>query len=665
MAAAEEKKKKMIKVMSSDGETFEMTEAAASMSRILLHMIEDGCADGAAGIPLPNVAAKPLAKIIEYCTKHAAAAADDEDGSTAAAEELKRFDEELIGVDTDTLYHLLMAGNFMGVEGVLELAVQRTAELIRGKSPEEIRDTFKIVNDFTPEEEEEIIKENAWALHPSKVSDASGSKGWAELQEELLHYIVPLLGSFIDILAFAGTCHSWRAAFSSYPSKSAFRTLLPPLLVRPNVRVKAPSSSNGPRKLRSCQVIDLANRNTPLRCQIPQETLQKMLFAGSSHGQLICCRSGYCLVVDVFTGAEVSPPRLPFSRDHEEIYFCGTLTAPITAPNSHLLISNRSSLFDWPVGSDSWSELKLPVNRVDQIVEFNGQLIAVIEYKLYTLQLAPKLRLKKIKTLWWDDMSECPYLRPWLVVCDDMLLIVDHYITLSFGAPVNYRPYRLDMSAKPAKWVEVKKLENWALFIGGDARSPPFAFKNPESWGGRSNCLYYAHYSQPWSLHGLGDDADAVWDPTTDDNLVFKRNWYSQLQAFWVYPSMFYSDGDGQDINKMMSSDGEISSMAERAASLLRQLIEDGCAAAKPLAEMVEYCAKHAAGEAQGKEEEVLDGESSDEEETDILRLEASLMGRMAELIKDKDKPPEPSPENDPFHGFHSIHSFIEHCYTD
>ncbi|KAF0902471.1 hypothetical protein E2562_016294 [Oryza meyeriana var. granulata] len=198
-----------------------------------------------------------------------------------------------------------------------------------------------------------------------------------------------------------------------------------------------------------------------------------MLFAGSSHGQLICCHRGYCLVVDVFTGAEVSPPRLPFSEDTEEFYYCGTLTAPITSPNSHLLISTQSSLFDWQavhfaVGSQASSE------------------------------------------------------------------------------EVNYRPYRLDMSTKPAKWVEVKKLENWALFIGGDARSPPFSFKNPERWGGSSNCLYYAHYSQPWSLHGLGDDADAVWDPTTDDNLVFKRNWYSQLQAFWVYPSMFYSDGDGQ-----------------------------------------------------------------------------------------------------------------------
>uniref|UniRef100_A0A0E0L6Z7 SKP1-like protein n=1 Tax=Oryza punctata TaxID=4537 RepID=A0A0E0L6Z7_ORYPU len=164
MAAAEEKKNKMIKVISSDGEPFEMTEAAASLSQILLHMMEDDCADDGAGITLPNVAAKPLAKVIDYCTKHAAAAAAD-GGSTSMAEaELKRFDEKFIDVDTDTLYHLLLAGNFMGVEGLLELATKRTAELIKGKSPEEIRDTFNIVNDFTPEEEEEIRKENAWVF---------------------------------------------------------------------------------------------------------------------------------------------------------------------------------------------------------------------------------------------------------------------------------------------------------------------------------------------------------------------------------------------------------------------------------------------------------------------------------------------------------------------
>ncbi|VAI91238.1 unnamed protein product [Triticum turgidum subsp. durum] len=163
--------------------------------------------------------------------------------------------------------------------------------------------------------------------------------------------------------------------------------------------------------------------------------------------------------------------------------------------------------------------------------------------RIYILKLAPQLGLQEITTEWWDDMTECPYLRPWLVVCGDMLLMVDHYMSLSFGAPVLYKPYCLDMSTRPAKWVEVKKLDNWALFVGGDVRSPPFSCLSPEKWGGTSNRLYYAHYSQPWSVHGFGDAADAVWGPSTDPDLVYKRNWYSQLQAFWVYPSIFYSDG--------------------------------------------------------------------------------------------------------------------------
>ncbi|KAL6867612.1 hypothetical protein ACP4OV_015636 [Aristida adscensionis] len=396
---------------------------------------------------------------------------------------------------------------------------------------------------------------------PSKISGASAStttisvdcglQGWADLPEGLLHSIVALLGSFLDLLAFAGTCRSWRAAFSSYPAKSTFCTLLPPLLVRPNFRVRAPRlpSSRDGHKQRTCTVIDPASPNATLCCQIPQETLQKMRFAGSSYGQLICGRRQNCLIVDVFTGARVSPPHLPFSDDTE--FYCGMLTAPLASSNSHLLVcaesnlhSIQSSLLDWPVGSDCWSELQLDDARIDQIVDFNGQLIAMdYHYRLYNLSLAPRLGLEEIKTVWWDDMEECPFLRPWLVVCGDMLLIVDHYISLSFGAPVNYRAYCLDMSSKPATWVEVAKLENYALFIGGDVRSPSFSCMSPGRWAGRSNCLYYAHDVQKWSLHGLGDDADAVWDHSNDPNIVFKRNWYRQLQAFWVYPSMFYASG--------------------------------------------------------------------------------------------------------------------------
>jgi S-phase kinase-associated protein 1 len=36
--------------------------------------------------------------------------------------------------------------------------------MIKGKTPEEILKTFNIKNDFTPEEEEEVRRENQWAF---------------------------------------------------------------------------------------------------------------------------------------------------------------------------------------------------------------------------------------------------------------------------------------------------------------------------------------------------------------------------------------------------------------------------------------------------------------------------------------------------------------------
>jgi hypothetical protein len=127
---------------------------------------------------------------------------------------------------------------------------------------------------------------------PSKISGTSSStttpvvcglQGWADLPEGLLQSIIPLLGSFLELLAFASTCRSWRAAFSSHPYKSTFCTLLPPLLVRPHISVCAPhlpSVSDDGHELRTCQVLDLANLKRTLRCQIPEETFEKLCFAG-------------------------------------------------------------------------------------------------------------------------------------------------------------------------------------------------------------------------------------------------------------------------------------------------------------------------------------------------------------------------------------------------
>ncbi|XP_020181820.1 SKP1-like protein 11 [Aegilops tauschii subsp. strangulata] len=176
-----EKSNKMITLISSDGESFEATEEAAKMSVTIKHMIEDGCADD--GIPLPNVPAKILSMVIEYCNKHAADADDtnkhvadpadaDEDddnnnnnASAGEKEDLKSFDASLVAVDQATLFDIILAANFLSIKGLLDLACQKVADDIKDKSVEEVREIFKIENDFTKEEEEAVRKENAWAFN--------------------------------------------------------------------------------------------------------------------------------------------------------------------------------------------------------------------------------------------------------------------------------------------------------------------------------------------------------------------------------------------------------------------------------------------------------------------------------------------------------------------
>lgn len=57
----------------------------------------------------------------------------------------------------------LQASNYLDIKPLLDVGCKTVANMIKGKSPEEIRKTFNITNDFTPEEEEQIRRENEWA----------------------------------------------------------------------------------------------------------------------------------------------------------------------------------------------------------------------------------------------------------------------------------------------------------------------------------------------------------------------------------------------------------------------------------------------------------------------------------------------------------------------
>ncbi|KAF5728059.1 SKP1-like protein 1B-like [Tripterygium wilfordii] len=144
---------KKITLISFEGDRFEVEETVVLQSQTVKHMIEDDCTDG--GVPTPNVTSKILTKVIEFLKKHA---------ESSKEEDLNAWDAEFIRVDQSVLFDLIMAANYLNIKGLLDLTCRTVADMIKGKTPEEIRKNLNIRNDFTPEEEEEVRRENQWAF---------------------------------------------------------------------------------------------------------------------------------------------------------------------------------------------------------------------------------------------------------------------------------------------------------------------------------------------------------------------------------------------------------------------------------------------------------------------------------------------------------------------
>ena len=69
---------------------------------------------------------------------------------------------KFVDIEQELLFELILAANYMDIKSLLDLTCAKVASMIKGKSPEEIRQTFNIVNDFTPEEEAKVREENKW-----------------------------------------------------------------------------------------------------------------------------------------------------------------------------------------------------------------------------------------------------------------------------------------------------------------------------------------------------------------------------------------------------------------------------------------------------------------------------------------------------------------------
>ncbi|KAH8316928.1 hypothetical protein KR074_006606, partial [Drosophila pseudoananassae] len=155
----------IIKLQSSDEEIFDTDIEIAKCSGTIRTMLEDCGLEDDGIVPLPNVNSTILRKVLDWAHYHKddKEPEEDDESKEKRTDDINTWDADFLRVDQVTLFDLILAASYLDIKGLLNLACKAVAKIIKGKTPEELQMTFNIKNDFTPEEAEQVRKENEWS----------------------------------------------------------------------------------------------------------------------------------------------------------------------------------------------------------------------------------------------------------------------------------------------------------------------------------------------------------------------------------------------------------------------------------------------------------------------------------------------------------------------
>ncbi|XP_078150599.1 uncharacterized protein LOC144545909 [Carex rostrata] len=358
--------------------------------------------------------------------------------------------------------------------------------------------------------------------------DRSTLRNWSDLPDGILHTILTCLCS----LVFSSVCRSWHAVTSSV-SPSWTTSHFPPLLLCPTFASFS--------YLSSLRLLDPAS---PSFSSPISRNSNKFFLAGSlsySHGHLfrLLPLQNHMVIHNPLTGDELSSPLLP----QVILNLFPVLISPLSSQDSGVVVFTRNTLYHWHIGSPSWSShcprVKLSGSIFRMVVATVQEKVYVMDpqHTLFVLDLSPQLHLRSLAV---DGLEERHFsFQHFLAVCDGELLLLLLVRTDNKMMNVQFEAYRLDSSVNGARWVKQETLGNWAIFVAHESRAQGLAIPNPERWGGRNNCVYFATGNQngdwPWAVIKLGDVID-----TTDPELpLYKARFRPQCLFSWVHPGFY------------------------------------------------------------------------------------------------------------------------------
>lgn len=161
----------LVTLVTSDEKKITMSRTAACQIEAFRDLIGDLGVDK--DIPLPNVTEEVLLVIKEYAEYKVVNPNPPEpvpDPKKKNAKPVERRSEDILPWDKafmaklqlPQIYALLIAINALKYKDLFDLGTKTVANMAKGKSVEELRTTFNLKNDFTPEQEASNIAENSW-----------------------------------------------------------------------------------------------------------------------------------------------------------------------------------------------------------------------------------------------------------------------------------------------------------------------------------------------------------------------------------------------------------------------------------------------------------------------------------------------------------------------
>ncbi|CAI2357352.1 unnamed protein product [Caenorhabditis sp. 36 PRJEB53466] len=167
----EQKAPVMFKLVSSDGVMLEMTESALRHA-ITLRNVVDVLGYTAENvlekepIPLKNVDSKSLKLVIEWCEHYKDTRPAEDKGDDYHFMSVPVWDRGFLDIDKKDLFDLLNAANYLNVVGLLDVACKTVANMLKGKSTEEMREIFEIMSDAEADQLK-LAGQSANAAEPS------------------------------------------------------------------------------------------------------------------------------------------------------------------------------------------------------------------------------------------------------------------------------------------------------------------------------------------------------------------------------------------------------------------------------------------------------------------------------------------------------------------